>query len=155
MIVIRIFNSEWYEFVSATLRRDVKNWIDSYAPGSGRQCDRMVVILLLVPNVSSSSTVTQTASVPSFQTKYHLASSSAIPSRPPLPNNYRHCYYGPSPFAHQSFSSIPDANKSQQNYSREFVNHVTRINISNDDFSQIDGGAVGAPEAVVKEGESK
>jgi pyruvate/2-oxoacid:ferredoxin oxidoreductase alpha subunit len=112
----------------------------------------MVVILLLVPNVSSSSNVTQTTSVPSFQTKYHLTNSSANPPRPPLPNNnYRHHY---DSFTHQSFPSTPDANKSPQNYSREFVNHVTRINISND-FSQIDGNAIGAPEAVVKEGESK
>lgn len=107
----------------------------------------MVVILLLVPSSSSASltTPTYTTSVSSTPTKYHLTSSYA-PPRTPLPTNY---HYGSRPYtAHQSkFSTPPDA---KRNYSREYVNHVTRINISND-YPQIDGGS-GEPEAVVKEG---
>lgn len=107
----------------------------------------MVVILLLVPSSSSASltTPTYTTSVSSTPTKYHLTSSYA-PPRPPLPTNY---HYGSRPYtAHQSkFSTPPDA---KRNYSREYVNHVTRINISND-YPQIDGGSV-EPDAVVKEG---
>jgi len=130
----------------------------------------MVVILLLVPSSSSlitSTTPTFTQSVSSGQqVKYHLVNSTQqqqSPPRPPLPTNY--CY-GARPFKqhqqqhnhhhnHQSESitTSPDANKSNRpnNYSREFVNHVTRINISND-FSQAQASANGEPEAVVKEG---
>lgn len=109
----------------------------------------MVVILLLVPSSSTVSltTPTYTTSISSTPTKYHLTSSSSAPPRPPLPANY---HYGSRPFTHQSkFTTSPDAHR---NYSREYVNHVTRINISND-YSQIEGGS-GEPEAVVKEGES-
>jgi hypothetical protein len=107
----------------------------------------MVVILLLVPSSSSASltTPTYTTSVSSTPAKYQLTNSST-PLRP------THYHYGPRPFTtytHQSkFATSPDANR---NYSREYVNHVTRINISND-HSQIESGN-GEPEAVVKEGE--
>jgi hypothetical protein len=112
----------------------------------------MVVILLLVPSSSSVSitTPTYTTSVSSTPAKYQLTTSTSTSFRPPPPpTNY---HYGPRPFVsstHQSkFATSPDANR---NYSREYVNHVTRINISND-HSQIEGGN-GEPEAVVKEGE--
>jgi hypothetical protein len=113
----------------------------------------MVVILLLVPSSTSASltTTTYTTSVSSTPAKCLITSttnSSALPHR--LPTNYQ---YGPRPypFTHQSkFTTSPDANR---NYSREYVNHVTRINISND-YPQIDG-ASGEPEAVVKEGKKR
>jgi hypothetical protein len=108
----------------------------------------MVVILLLVPSSSSASltTPTYTTSVSSSPAKYQLTASS---SSPHWSTNY---HYGPRPFVpstHQSkLLTPPDANR---NYSREFVNHVTRINISND-YSQVESGS-GEAEAVVKEGE--
>lgn len=110
----------------------------------------MVVILLLVPSSSSVSltTPTYTTSVSSTPVKYQLTASNSCPLRSPLPTHY---HYGARPFvssSHQSkFASSPDT---KQNYCREYVNHVTRINISND-YSQIEGN--GEPEAVVKEGE--
>lgn len=106
----------------------------------------MVVILLLVPSSSSASltTPTYTTSVSSSPSKCLVTTSSA-PLRPPLPANYQQNAH--RTYSHQSkFPS--DANR---NYSREYVNHVTRINISND-YSQIEA-ADGEAEAVVKEGE--
>lgn len=110
----------------------------------------MVVILLLVPSSSSASltTSTYTTSVSTTPAKYQLTASNSTPLRHSLQTHY---HYGTRPFVsstHQSkFATSPDANR---NYSREYVNHVTRINISND-YSQIEGGN-GQPEAVVKEG---
>lgn len=98
----------------------------------------MVVILLLVPSSSSASltTPTCTVAVSSSPTRCQLTTTAS--STPTRATTYH--------YAHQS--KFPDANR---NYSREFVNHVTRINISND-FPQAEGGS-GEPEAVVKEGE--
>jgi hypothetical protein len=134
----------------------------------------MVVILLLVPSSSSSSltTSTFTNSISIAQPKYHVVNSGGssgahahdLPPRTPQPSNYYRCY-GSRPLTHhQSYvTTIPttstpplptSANRSinnNHNYSREYVNHVTRINISND-FSQIEAPN-GEPEAVVKEGE--
>jgi hypothetical protein len=107
----------------------------------------MVVILLLVPSSSSTSltTPTYTTSISSTPTKYQLTSSSS-PSKLQLPKSH---HYGSNNFTHQSkFATPPNAN---QNYSREYVNHVTRIKISND-YPQTEGSS-GEPEAVVKEGE--
>lgn len=104
----------------------------------------MVVILLLVPSSTSASltTPTYTTSISSTPARYQLTTSFA----PPKSSVSTHYHYGPKPFTHQSkFTPTPDA---IQNYSREYVNHVTRINISND-YSQIGNGE---PEAVVKEG---
>lgn len=109
----------------------------------------MVVILLLVPSSSSVSltTPTYTTSISTTPQKFQLTTSTASPLRSSIPTNY---HYEPRQFAHQSiFSKLPDANR---NYTREFVNHVTRINISND-YSQI-AGSSGKPEAIVKEGKS-
>lgn len=128
----------------------------------------MVVILLLVPSSSSASltTTTFTNSISIAHPKYHVASggngsNSALahdlPPRTPQPSNYYRCY-GSRPRAHhQSYvttipsTSSPPSNANRNNYSREYVNHITRINISND-FSQIETTS-GEPEAVVKEGE--
>lgn len=112
----------------------------------GKNVILMVVILLFVPSTSSAShtTTTYTTTVSSAPAKYNLASSSS-PHPPPTPNSY---HYGSRPFTtHQSQSTILDA---RRNYIREYVNHITRINISND--SQIENSS-GQPEGVVKEGE--
>lgn len=114
---------------------------DFDAGGDERMWALMVVILLLVPSSSSVSitTPTYTTSVSSSPARCHLTTSST----PPRATTYHN--------AHQSkFPTHSDANR---NYSREYVNHVTRINISND-FPQAEGGN-GEPEAVVKEGESQ
>ncbi|KAG5684323.1 hypothetical protein PVAND_013558 [Polypedilum vanderplanki] len=133
----------------------------------------MVVILLLVPSSSSSSltTTTFTNSISVSQPKYHVLNSSNVsnsvhahdlPPRTPQSSNYYRCY-GSRPLTthHQSFiTTIPatsststsaNRNINNHNYSREYVNHVTRINISND-FSQIEASN-GDPEAIVKEEE--
>lgn len=107
----------------------------------------MVVILLLVPSSSSASLTTSTyttTSVSSTPARYHLTTSTPLRSAAAT-----YHYGGPRPFTHQS-KLTPDANR---NYSREYVNHVTRINISND-YSQVEGSN-GEPEPVVKEGEWK
>lgn len=105
----------------------------------------MVVILLLVPSSSSSSTpltttTTYTNSISISQTpKYHVSS----------PSKY-YCY-GSQPLTHHqstSLSAVQNAANSK-NFNREYVNHVTRINIC----SQIEASSNGEPEAVVKEGE--
>lgn len=109
----------------------------------------MVVILLLVPSSSSSSTpltttTTYTNSISISQTpKYHVSSQA------PSPSKY-YCY-GSQPLTHHqstSLSAIQNAANSK-NFNREYVNHVTRINIC----SQIEASSNGEPEAVVKEGE--
>jgi hypothetical protein len=108
----------------------------------------MVVILLLVPSSTSSTslttTTTYTNSISISQPKYQIASSSS-------PSNYR-CYGSHQPLAHQSSSlCVAAESATRKNFNREFVNHVTRINISND-YSQVEASS-GEPEAVVKEGE--
>lgn len=108
----------------------------------------MVVILLLVPSSTSSTplttTTTYTNSISISQPKYHISSSTSPP-------NY-YSYGSHPPLTHQSSSLCAVAESAtRKNFSREYVNHVTRINISND-YSQIEASNDG-PEAVVKEGE--
>jgi hypothetical protein len=111
----------------------------------------MVVILLLVPSSTSSSSLTTitttttacTSSVSVAQPKYHIASSSQRPY---------YCYGSRPPLAHQSRLNVTPANAKNRNYSREYVNHITRINISND-YPQITASHNDEPEATVKEGE--
>lgn len=127
----------------------------------------MVVILLLVPSSSSASLTTPTFTTTVSTTPknhYHTSSysyPSSIPSplhssRPPLPKSYDR--FTPSSSARPRVTlttpqtpHLPNGNASNRNYTREFVNHVTRINISND-FSQTKVGD-GQLDAVVKEGE--
>lgn len=113
----------------------------------------MVVILLLVPSSTSSTSLTTTTTYTnsisiSQQPKYHVTNSS--------PKQY-YCYGSqPTPLlTHQSSSSLSIAVSTAQNaaaannknFNREYVNHVTRINIC----SQIEASS-GEPEAIVKEG---
>lgn len=106
----------------------------------------MVVILLLVPSSTSSSTLTTTTtytnSVSISQTTPKYSSSQA-----PSPSKY-YCY-GSQPLTHHQSTSLSAA--PNKNFNREYVNHVTRINIC----SQIEASSNGErePEAVVKEGE--
>lgn len=138
----------WFEFkLIEALTESFLNLLRSLiCPLDGKECNHMVVILLLVPSSSTASltTPTYTTSISSTSAKYQLTSSFA----PPKSSVSAHYHYGSIPFTHQpKFTSTPDAN---QNYSREYVNHVTYINISND-YSQI-GNSSGEPDAVVKEG---
>lgn len=111
----------------------------------------MVVILLLVPSSSSASltTPTFTTSISTAPAKCFLTNSQSrqhndyLPPRPPLPKNY-----------HASFLSSPSSKSNQnsnKNYTREYVNHITRINISND-FPQAESNK-DQQDAIVKEGE--
>lgn len=119
----------------------------------------MVVILLLVPSSSSSSltTTTYTNSVSISQPKYHVTNSSSEHNRTPLHSSKYYCY-GSQPLTHhQSYintrpSTSSNANRNNYNYNREYVNHITRINISNDFDPQIEASN-SEPEAIVKEGE--
>lgn len=119
----------------------------------------MVVILLLVPSSSSSSltTTTYTNSVSISQPKYHFTNSSSEHNRTPLHSSKYYCY-GSQPLTHhQSYintrpSTSSNANRNNYNYNREYVNHITRINISNDFDPQIEASN-SEPEAIVKEGE--
>lgn len=128
----------------------------------------MVVILLFVPSSSSlttSTTSTYTTAFPSAHTKYCIVNSNSCteqqqpPPRPPLPAHYRYGFHSKQYPTTTSSSYLPDANnnninnETNRNHTKEFVNHITRINISND-YSQIDGNASndGLPEAVTKEG---
>jgi hypothetical protein len=113
----------------------------------------MVVILLLVPSSSSASLTTptfttsvSTAPAKCFITNSQNHSSEYLPPRPPLPKNYHH--------ANRTFlSSNSNSNQnSDRNYSREYVNHITRINISND-FPQAESNN-DQQDAIVKEGEN-
>ncbi len=109
----------------------------------------MVVILLLVPSSTSSTslttTTTYTNSISVSQPKYQISSAKSPP-------NY-YCYGSHQPLIHQSSSlCVAAGNAARQNFNREYVNHVTRIKISND-YSQVEASD-GEPEAVVKEGES-
>lgn len=120
----------------------------------------MVVILLLVPSSSSSSltTTTYTNSVSISQPKYHVTNSSSDHnSRTPLHSSNYYCYGSQPRTHHQSYinarpSTSSNANRNNYNYNREYVNHITRINISNDFDPQIKASN-GEPEAIVKEGE--
>ena len=124
----------------------------------------MVVILLFVPSSSSlttSTTSTYTTAFPSAHTKYRIVNSNSCteqqpPPRPPLPAHYHYGFHSKQFPTTTSSSYSPDANnniKTNRNHTKEFINHITRINISND-YSQIDGNANsdGLPEAVTKEG---
>lgn len=127
----------------------------------------MVVILLFVPSSSSlttSTTSTYTTAYPSAHTKYRIVNSNSCteqqspPTRPPLPAHYHYGFHSKQFPTTSTSSYLPDANnnnnnKTNRNYTKEFVNHITRINISND-YSQIDGNvnSDGLPEAVTKEG---
>lgn len=130
----------------------------------------MVVILLFVPSSSSlttSTTSTYTTAYPSAHTKYRIVNSNKCteqqpPPRPPLPAHYHYGFNSkqfPTTTTTTSSSYLPDANnninQTNRNHTKEFVNHITRINISND-YSQIDGNANsdGLPEAVTKEGKN-
>lgn len=126
--------------INSTHRRESRMW------------SHMVVILLLVPSSSSASLTapTFTATV-STTPKNHYHNTYSYPSTP-LPKNHDH--FTPSrvtfttqPQQSNGNAAAPDRNR---NYTREFVNHVTRINISND-FSQTKVGD-GQLDAVVKEG---
>lgn len=112
----------------------------------------MVVILLLVPSSTSSSTLTTTTtytnSISISQTpKYHVSNNS---SQAPSPSTKYYCY-GSQPLTHHQSTSLSTAQNAahSKNFNREYVNHVTRINIC----SQIEASSNGEPEAVVKEGE--
>lgn len=124
----------------------------------------MVVILLFVPSSSSltiSTTSTYTTAYPSAHTKYRIVNSNSCteqqPPPPPLPAHYHYGFHSKQYPTTSTSSYLPDANnnnnKTNRNHTKEFVNHITRINISND-YSQIDGNANsdGLPEAVTKEG---
>jgi hypothetical protein len=112
----------------------------------------MVVILLLVPSSTSSTSLTTTTTYTnsisiSQQPKHHVTNSSS---------KQYYCYGSQPPpqLTHQSSTSlsvavaVQNAAANSRNFNREYVNHVTRINIC----SQIEASS-GEPEAIVKEGE--
>lgn len=132
------------ETINSTHRRESRMW------------SHMVVILLLVPSSSSASLTTPTfTTTVSTTPKNHYHNSYSYPSLKPTPLPKNHDHFTPSrvtfttqPQQSNGNAAAPDRNR---NYTREFVNHVTRINISND-FSQTKVGD-GQLNAVVKEGE--
>lgn len=111
----------------------------------------MVVILLLVPSSTSSTSPLTTTTVSISQPKYHVTNPISTTTQASRPSKY-YCY-GSQPLTHHQSTSLSNAAqnnapKSKNNFNREYVNHVTRINIC----SQIEANGE-EPEAIVKEGE--